>query len=490
MTNPHTATRVRAIRAGLAGCAVAALLAAATWSGRAADPAAAAAAVQAVSRSAEARPDSYADVVKKAAPAVVTIRVEAARRTAPTGFDQNEQMRRFFGQLPRGTQPFADPPRRGLGSGVIVTGDGYVLTNHHVVDGAKEIRVDLTDGRTETAKVIGTDKASDLALLKIDGTSFTPLALGDSDAVQVGDVVLAVGNPLGIGQTVTMGIISAKGRESRVGDGAYEDFLQTDAPINHGNSGGALVNTKGELVGINSQIISMTEGNIGIGFAIPSNMARHVMDELRTNGHVRRAQLGVTIQQVTSDMAKSLGLTEAKGAIVSSVAAGSAAERAGVQRGDVITSFNGQAVQDTNTLRNRVASTAPGTKATLTILRKGEERTLSVSLEETSASRTAQRDEPGTPEGEMLGIAVAPVTPQLAARAGLPEGARGLLVQDVNPDGKAADAGLASGDVIQEVDQKPVRTVEELKRAVQNRKNRPLLLLVNREGRDLYMTVS
>src|SRR5471032_1827988 len=237
-----------------------------------------------------------------------------------------------------------------LGSGVVVTSDGYILTNDHVVDNADDIKVDITDGRTLTAKVVGTDPASDLALLKVTATDLRPLTFGNSDGVQVGDVVLAVGNPLGVGQTVTMGIISAKGRATENDNKTYEDFLQTDAPINHGNSGGALVSTKGELVGINSQIASVSDGNIGIGFAIPANMAKHVMDDLKTNGRVRRGQLGVSIEPVTSDVAESLGLKQVGGVIVASVTAGSAAERVGLKRNDIIKSFNGQPVQDINSL--------------------------------------------------------------------------------------------------------------------------------------------
>src|ERR1019366_9505794 len=234
----------------------------------------------------------------------------------------------------------------------------------------------LTDGRTMSAKLVGTDKASDLALLKISASGLHPIALGNSDAVQVGDVVLAVGNPLNLGQTVTMGIISAKGRSTTVGDGGYEDFLQTDAPINHGNSGGALVNMKGELVGINSQILSSNDGNIRIGFAIPSNMAKNVMEQLRTSGKVTRAQLGVTVQGITPEMAENLGLKQATGAIVSSVSAGSAAEKAGMTRGDVIESFNGMPVHDSNTLRNRVAESGPGSTANVVVLRDGSEKKL------------------------------------------------------------------------------------------------------------------
>ena len=328
--------------------------------------------------------------------------------------------------------------------------------------------------------------------MKVEATNLRPLTLGDSDAVQVGDVVLAVGNPLGIGQTVTSGIVSAKGRSTGVGDGSYEDFLQTDAPINHGNSGGALVNTKGELVGINSQIISVSEGNIGIGFAIPANMARHVMEQLKTGGQVQRAQLGVSVQPVTSDLAASLGLSDTRGAIVNSVTPGSAAERGGVQRGDVITSFNSQPVGDYNALRNRVAATKPGTSATIGIIRGGKEQTLTVKLDEAAVSRSARGVTPdGGAEADptALGVAVAPLTPDIAGRAGVRRDLKGLLVQNVTPDGRAADAGIESGDVIVEADRKPVTNVDDLRNAVRSSSDRPLLLLVHRDGRDLFMTV-
>ncbi len=319
------------------------------------------------------------------------------------------------------------PKQRGLGSGVVVTSDGYILTNNHVIDSADDIRIEFNDGRSFKAKLIGADKPSDLALLKIDQTGLATLPLGNSDSVEVGDVVLAVGNPLGIGQTVTMGIVSAKGRSTGSGDGSYEDFLQTDAPINHGNSGGALVSTRGELIGINSQIVSPGDGNIGIGFAIPANMARHVMDSLRTDGRVRRSQLGVTVQPVTSEMAESLGLKEVGGAIVSSVASGSAAERAGVKRGDVIKSFNGQPIHDFNALRNRVADSTPGSNAAVVVVRDGAEKTLTVKLDEAAVSREArERSEGGADDKAALGVAVAPLSPEVASRAGLGKDAKGV----------------------------------------------------------------
>jgi serine protease Do len=287
-------------------------------------------------------------------------------------------LRDFFG----GAQSRGPSVQMGLGSGVIVKADGTILTNHHVVDGAEAIKVQLQDNRVYDAKVLGTDPPSDLAVLKIDAKDMSALNLGDSDRVRVGDVVLALGNPLGIGQTVTAGIISAKGRSTGLSDGSFEDFLQTDAPINQGNSGGALVNTQGELVGINSQILSTSGGSIGIGFAVPSNMARTVMDQLLANGKVRRGQLGVAIQPITPDQAANLGLKEPKGVVVASVAPQGAAARAGLRAGDIIVGFQGEKVTDGNTLRNRIASTAPGTAVRLSILRDREKRQLEVTLGE------------------------------------------------------------------------------------------------------------
>ncbi|MGH9881159.1 MAG: Do family serine endopeptidase, partial [Pyrinomonadaceae bacterium] len=317
---------------------------------------------------------SYADVVSRVAPAVVTIHSQQrVRAPQQYPFMNDPFFRDFFGH--RGQQQ--PPPqlrRNALGSGVIVTDDGYILTNHHVVDGAEQIRVDLNDNRTLDAKLVGSDAPSDLAVLKVDGSSFPVLALGDSNRVRVGDVVLAIGNPLGIGQTVTMGIISAKGRQTGLSNGSFEDFLQTDAPINQGNSGGALVSTNSELIGINSQILSPSGGSIGIGFAVPSAMARNVLDQLIKTGRVRRGQLGITVQKVTSEIASNLGVKEGRGVLVAQVQPGSAAERAGIKRGDIILSFNGAEVNDPNTFRNQVASTQPGSDVTFMILRDGREQ--------------------------------------------------------------------------------------------------------------------
>jgi len=269
-----------------------------------------------------------------------------------------------------------------LGSGVIVQRDGTILTNYHVIDGAEQIQVELTNHRVFKAKVVGSDPPSDLAVLKIDAKDLDALSLGNSDQVRVGDIALAIGNPLGLGQTVTAGIISAKGRATGLSDGSFEDFLQTDAPINQGNSGGALINTQGELIGISSQILSTSGGNIGIGFAIPSNMARNVLDQILEGGKVHRGQLGVSIQPMTPELASKFGLSDVQGVLVNSVIPNGPAAKAGLRQGDVIVDFNGAAVTDGNTLRNHVASTAPGTKVNLGIFRDHQKQQIQVTLGE------------------------------------------------------------------------------------------------------------
>jgi Do/DeqQ family serine protease len=429
---------------------------------------------------------SYAGVVEQVTPAVVTIRSE--RRVRNISQELPEGLREFFGD-PFGPGRRRQMPERrqgGLGSGVIVRPDGYILTNHHVVDGAEQVNVELTDGRSFKAKVVGSDQPSDLAVLKIEGTNLQTLTLGDSDAVRVGDVVLAVGNPLGVGQTVTMGIVSAKGRATAAGDGAFEDFIQTDAPINQGNSGGALVSTGGQLIGINSQILTPSGGNIGIGFAIPANMAKNVMTQLIEHGQVQRGKIGVTIQPVTSDIASSLGLSEVRGALVNSVEAGSPADKAGVRRGDVITAVNGESIRSGNDLRNEVSQLRPGTTTKLSVVREGKEQTLSVTVGELKAA--AGDEEPGgsgNPTG--FGMAVEPLTRDRARELGI-AATSGVVVVDVQSGGRAADAGLRTGDVILEVDRKPVNDAEGLRAALKDG-SRPALLLVQRGETTYFATL-
>ncbi len=430
---------------------------------------------------------SYADVVAEVTPAIVTVRSERRVRQLSQQLPDHPLLREFFGdRVPMPRQP--GPRAGGLGSGVIVRADGYVLTNHHVVDGADKVTVELTDGRSFEAEVVGSDAPSDLAVLKIaDAANLKTLALGNSDEVAVGDVVLAVGNPLGVGQTVTMGIVSAKGRAT--GGTSFEDFIQTDAPINQGNSGGALVNTSGELVGINSQILSPSGGNIGIGFSIPANMARNVMTQLIDHGEVRRGMLGVTIQPVTSDIARSLGLDAVKGALVNDVQASSPASRAGIERGDVITGIAGGEVKDGNELRNKVAQVQPGTEVPLTIVRDGKAREVTVTVAELKQS--GERSAPGRgdaqPDPTGFGMGVQPLTPEEARTLDIPAG-RGVLVTAVNADGRAAAAGLREGDVIEEVDGTPVTGVEALRGLLQ-KGERPALLLVHRQQQTMYVTI-
>ena len=324
---------------------------------------------------------SYADIVNSAAPAVVTIHSQIRRRQPQQyPFMNDPFFRHFFGE--RNQQAPEAPPRQGLGSGVIIDANGYIITNHHVVDGADQIKVDLTDNRTFDARLVGADPPSDLAVLKVEASNLPVLTLGDSDKTRVGDVVLAIGNPLGVGQTVTMGIISAKGRQTGLSNGSFEDFLQTDAPINRGNSGGALVSTNSELIGVNSQILSPSGGSIGLGFAIPSNMARAVVEQLINGGRVRRGQLGIVVLRIPSEVASRLRVTQGPGVVVYQVQSGSAADRAGLRTGDVITALNGTEINEPNTFRNMIAGNAPGAEVTLTVRRDGQDRQVRATLGE------------------------------------------------------------------------------------------------------------
>ena len=428
---------------------------------------------------------SYSAVVDQVAPAVVTIRVEKTAEVEQTAMPG--PFGEFFGR--------GGPPERrragGLGSGVIVRADGFVLTNHHVIDHADRIRVDLADGRSFPATLVGSDQPSDLAVLRIAARDLPVVPYGDSDRIKVGDVVLAFGNPLGVGQTVTMGIVSAKGRATGISDGAYEDFLQTDAPINQGNSGGALVNLKGELVGINAQILSPSGGNIGLGFAIPSAMAQAVADQLAKDGVVHRAKLGVTVQGVTPELAASLGAPESRGALVSEVEPGGPADRAGVKQGDLVLQIDGKPVTDANRLRNQIAGTKPGSPVTLVVRRNGRDETLTAKL--------AERERPAVDEPETgaaahnesgFGMAVTPLTPRIAEQLELPRTTSGLVVTDVDPAGQAAAAGVREGDVIKAVNGQAVTSASALRAALKAQADRPALVLVSRRGADTFIALS
>ncbi len=444
---------------------------------------------------------SYADVVDKTSPAVVRIESQIkanASDQSETPFGDNDFFKQFGIPAPRQNQK--PQIERGLGSGVIVSADGMILTNYHVINGAEKITVQTTDNKSLIAKVIGTDQPSDLAVIKIEGESLPFLSLGNSDNVRIGDIVLAIGNPLGIGQTVTAGIISAKGRRTGLSDGSFEDFLQTDAPINRGNSGGALVNLNGELIGINSQILSSGGsggGSIGIGFSIPSNMAKSVMDQLVKSGKVSRGQLGVNIQPLTPEIARALDLNSTDGVIVSGIKAGSAADKAGVKRGDIITAINGEKVDDGNVLRNKVAQTPPGSVVKLTIVRDGSRQELSVTLDE-SAPESAKTENPSKTEGQSdkgqstgkLGLSLQPLTPQIAKQLGIASETEGLVVTEVDPNGAAAEQGVGQGDVILEVNRQAVKSLDDVRSALEKSGDKPILLLISRKGQTIYLTVA
>ena len=439
---------------------------------------------------------SYADIVERTSPAVVRIEadIKSKGQQLQFPFGDDDMFRGMPGQPQQRPQI-----QRGIGSGVVVSADGTILTNNHVIEGAEKITVQLSNDKTFDAKIVGTDKPSDLAVLKIEAQNMPFLTLGNSDSVRVGDIVLAIGNPLGIGQTVTAGIISAKGRRTGLSDGtSFEDFLQTDAPINRGNSGGALVNLSGELIGINSQILSpggAGGGNIGIGFSIPSNMARNVMEQLLKDGKVRRGMLGIYIQNITDDTAKALDLKDTSGVLVSDVTKGSAAEKAGIKRGDIITAVNGEKIEDSNVFRNKVASTMPGTEIKLTLSRDGTVQEVSATLDEFSANASSrnpggQNDEEAVPEKESgkLGLSLQPVTPQVARQLNL-NSDQGLVVTDIDPTGPAAEAGLARGDVILEMNKQAVASTDDVRSVLDKAGSRPVLMLVARQGRTIYLTV-
>jgi serine protease Do len=433
----------------------------------------------------------FGPVVKKAQPQVVNISTSKVVKT-PTGFSGGQMdplFRQFFGgEMPEGLNRAPRARKEhSLGSGVIVSPEGYILTNNHVVDGATDVRVTLGDKREFQARVVGTDPQIDIAVLKIDADKLGAITIGDSSQVQVGDYALAIGNPFGVGQTVTMGIVSATGRGG-LGIEDYEDFIQTDAPINPGNSGGALINDRGELIGINTAILSRSEGNQGIGFAVPVNLARQVMDQILKNGKVTRAYLGIIPQAVTPAIAKAFHTTEMSGALVGDVSPNSPAERAGIQKGDIIMDVNGKPVSDPNQLRMSISMMQPGTTVKVKVLRDGKPAQFDVKLDELPVKQErASAEKPGA-QGGLEGVEVENLSAQDAQELKLPARTAGVVVTAVDPSSQAAEAGLKRGDVIQEVNRKPVRNAAEFDQAVRNAGKSPLLL-VNRQGNTLYLAV-
>jgi serine protease Do len=438
--------------------------------------------------------NSFAPVVKKVLPSVVTITSSRMVKTGSQGGDDGipPMFRQFFGDDPdNGGGPSRMPRQRkeqGLGSGVVVSPNGYILTNNHVVDNATTVTVIMSDKHEYKARVVGTDPKTDIAVLKVDANSLDPITIGDSDKVQVGDYVLAVGNPFGVGKTVTMGIVSATGR-ANLGIEDYEDFIQTDASINPGNSGGALVNDRGELIGINTAILANgSEGNQGIGFAVPISVARNVMGQIIKDGKVTRAYLGVMAQEVTPSIAKAFHEPEVRGALIGDVTPDSPAQKAGLEKGDIILDINGKPVNNSAELRMHVSLMAPGTKVNVKVFRDGEEKTLPLTLAE-MPTETAKNEQPeNSSEDALQGITVENVTARTARQLGLPASATGVVVSSVDPASKAADSGLKRGDVIQEVNHKPVRNTSDFESAMRNAKD-ATLLLVNRQGSTMYVAV-
>jgi serine protease Do len=440
---------------------------------------------------------SFAPVVKKVAPGVVKVFTTTKLRNtsfngAPDG-SMDDLLRRFFGDPSQGRNPrrqFGTPRQEGIGSGVIATKDGYILTNNHVVDGADEVKVALQDGREFTAKVVGRDPKTDVAVIKIDGKDLPAVPMADSDKVEVGDVVLAVGNPFGIGQTVTTGIVSATGRGGTMGLD-YEDFIQTDAAINPGNSGGALVDAEGRLIGINTAILSRSGGNQGIGFAIPANIARDVMGSLVKDGHVTRGYLGVMIQDVNPALEKEFKLKDTHGALVGDVTAKSPAEKAGFQSGDIILDFNGKKVSDSRHLKLEVARTQPGETVPVKILRDGESKTLDVTVKELPGTEHFAKNDSAHPDdtGTLNGVAVGDLDNNVRQQFELPGTVKGAVVTEVDPNSASAEAGLRPGDVIQEINRKPVKNAEEAVHMTEKASDKTTLLRIWRDGGSRYVVV-
>ena len=423
-------------------------------------------------------PASFADLAAKVKDSVVNISTTQIVKESPLMpfFMPNSPFGKFFGPMPHGERKV-----HALGSGFVIDKSGLILTNNHVVEKATTIKIKLADGNILDAKVVGRDPKTDLALIKVKpGKDFPkPVRFGDSDAIRVGDWVIAVGNPFGLGQTVTAGIISAKGRV--IGAGPYDDFLQTDAAINPGNSGGPLFNMKGEVVGINTAIITRGQN---IGFAIPINVAKNLLPQLK-KGKVIRGWLGVEVQTLNSELAKSFGLKNDQGVLISNVFPKSPAEKAGLKHGDVIVAFNGKKVKNVYDISRLVASTQPGKKATIKIIRNGLEKDVEVTI---GTMKQGEKIASPAQEQNAWGIAVQDITPELGERLGLNPEEKGVVVTGIRPNSPAADAGLRPGDVILEVDRKRVNSVKDYYRALQRADNeKGLLLLIKRGNGNIYI---
>jgi serine protease Do len=436
-------------------------------------------------------PTTFAPIARAARPAVVnvsttqTIHTQGFQGFSPGPFGEQDPFfqffRHFFPQMPRNFT------QRALGSGVIIDQAGYIVTNAHVVKNADKIVVKLEDKREFNAKVVGIDEKTDVALLKIHSPGdLTVATLGDSDAMHVGDWVVAIGNPFGLSETVTAGIISAKGRV--IGEGPYDDFIQTDASINPGNSGGPLLNLQARVIGINSAIYSRSGGNIGIGFAIPINLVKSVVEQLKAHGKVVRGWLGVAIQDVTPDLAHSFGLKEAEGALVGDVTAGGPAARAGFERGDVIIDYNGTHISEAHQLPTLVAETPVGKTVPVTIMRNGHTKTLSVKVGEMPSAAASAPAEQATAD---WGLTVADITADLAQQFNLGQGTRGVVVTAVASNSPADAAGIQPGDVITEANHQTVHNVSDYRKAVASAgKAQQLLLLVQRQGQAFFVALS
>lgn len=438
--------------------------------------------------------DGFASAIDPDLPAVVNIsstKVVKRQTNFPNFFD-DPFFRQFFGNQfgPSGPQTQTEK-EYALGSGVIVNPDGYILTNNHVVSEATDIQVFTRDKRKYVAKVVGTDPRTDIAVLKINASGLPTLALGDSSKLKVGDIVFAIGDPLGLGETATMGIVSATGRGLGGAIEHYEDFIQTDAAINPGNSGGALIEAHGNLIGINTAIIAGNGGgNEGIGFAIPINMARNVMEQIIAHGKVTRGYLGVTVQGVDPDMAKAFGLSHGGGALVGDIKPDGPAARAGIERGDIILDINGQPVNSQDDLSVHISEMAPGATVHLTISRNGQTRDVAVTLGEYPEENTTAQEHGGSGTSAALaGVQVQNLTPTIARELKIPSTTRGVVITEVDPSSPAAAAGIQQGDIIQDVNRQPVHNVTEYEQALKGTGKQSVLLLVNRGGTTYFVVV-